>query len=64
MNLGGLYPLGTAKIGYFGDFASTALTGGNDVVLYDFQNVPEPASATLLALAAALSTRRRGQRSR
>jgi alpha-tubulin suppressor-like RCC1 family protein len=39
-----------ANISYFGDSTSLALSGGNDVVLYDFTPVPEPGS--ILAVAA------------
>jgi hypothetical protein len=39
-----------ANISYFGDSTSLALTGGNDVVLYNFTPVPEPGS--ILAVAA------------
>jgi hypothetical protein len=40
----------TATIGYFGDFPTNSVTGGNDVVLYNFTPVPEPAA--ILAVAA------------
>jgi hypothetical protein len=47
----------TATVSYFGDSTSGAPTGGNDVVLYNFTQVPEPGRvlgvATLLALLAA-----------
>lgn len=43
----------TAQISYFGDFATLSTTGGNDVVLYNFQPVPEPASCLVIAATAA-----------
>jgi autotransporter-associated beta strand protein len=39
----------TARISYFGDFGTSAITGGNDVVLYSFVPVPEPGSVLGLA---------------
>jgi autotransporter-associated beta strand protein len=45
VNLGGY----TAQISYFGDTATQSITGGNDVVLYNFQAVPEPSTFLLLA---------------
>src|SRR5207249_7653206 len=42
----------TAKISYFGDFGTGAITGGNDVVLHTFVPVPEPASVLGLAAVA------------
>jgi fibronectin-binding autotransporter adhesin len=44
VNLGGF----TAYISYFGDTGTNSITGGNDVVLYNFQAVPEPSSLLLL----------------
>jgi autotransporter-associated beta strand protein len=44
-----------AQISYQGDFATAALTGGNDVVVA----LPEPATLTLLALGGLLAMRRR-----
>ncbi len=41
----------TAQVSYVGDSGSAAITGGNDVVLYNFIPVPEP--ATVLGFAAA-----------
>jgi len=48
----------SCRIGYFGNSGSGALTGGNDVVLYDFVGteiietgaIPEPATLALLGL--------------
>jgi fibronectin-binding autotransporter adhesin len=39
----------TALISYTGDFGSASISGGNDVVLYSFVPVPEPASVLGLA---------------
>lgn len=47
----------TATISYFGDSATNAVTGGNDVVLYNI--VPAPGSAALLGLAGLIAARRR-----
>ncbi|MCC7193201.1 MAG: autotransporter-associated beta strand repeat-containing protein [Phycisphaeraceae bacterium] len=58
VSIGGLFS-GTAKISYFGDSGSNSITGGNDVVLYNFQNVPEPTSLALLALSGMVMMRRR-----
>jgi autotransporter-associated beta strand protein len=44
-----------AQISYQGDFATAALTGGNDVVVA----LPEPATLSLLALGGLLALRRR-----
>jgi hypothetical protein len=53
----------TARISYFGDSATAALIGGNDVVLYNFTPVPEPAAVGVLAgLAAGLAAGRRSRR--
>ncbi len=52
----------TAQISYFGDFGTLSITGGNDVVLYNFVPVPEPASVlavAVLALAGLMWLRRR-----
>lgn len=38
-----------ANLSYFGDSNTLALTGGNDLVLYNFTPVPEPGSALLAA---------------
>src|SRR5690606_22250796 len=40
-----------ASISYFGNSDSFAITGGNDIVLYNIQPVPEPGA--VLAIAAA-----------
>jgi autotransporter-associated beta strand protein len=40
----------SAKVSYLGDSATDSLTGGNDVVLYNFISVPEP--GTVLGLSA------------
>jgi fibronectin-binding autotransporter adhesin len=48
---------GTFKISYFGDITGSgiSITGGNDIVLYNFVPVPEPASVLgLCAVAAGL----------
>ena len=42
----------TAQISYFGDLASNAITGGNDLVFHAFVPVPEPGSALALAAVA------------
>ncbi|MCD4824895.1 MAG: PEP-CTERM sorting domain-containing protein [Phycisphaerae bacterium] len=47
----------TGKIGYAGDYATSASSGGNDVVIYDI--VPEPATMSLLLLGLPLALRRR-----
>jgi autotransporter-associated beta strand protein len=56
----------TARISYQGDFGSMSLTGGNDVVLYNYQPVPEPgsvlaAAAVVLGVFAPAWGRRRGR---
>ena len=48
------------KISYTGDSASSALTGGNDVVLYSVA-VPEPSAVAVLALGGLALLRRRSQ---
>ena len=48
INLGGQF---SAQVSYSGDVATSALTGGNDVVLYNFTPVPEPVA--VLGFAAA-----------
>ena len=50
----GLVTIGayTAQVSYTGDFASSALVGGNDVVLYNFISTPVPEPTTILALSA------------
>lgn len=40
----------SAQVSYTGDSVSNALTGGNDVVLYNFAAVPEPATVALISL--------------
>jgi autotransporter-associated beta strand protein len=58
---------GTAQISYHGDSGSFALSGGNDVVLYNFSSaaVPEPGSVLGLAVVAlATAAGRRGRRAR
>jgi hypothetical protein len=40
------------QVSYTGDFATNALTGGNDIVLYNFTPVPEPASVLAVSAAA------------
>lgn len=54
----------TALISYVGDVGSLSATGGNDVVLYSFVPVPEPASVLGLAAVAVggLAWRRRRAR--
>ena len=56
------FPQYEATISYFGNSATLALTGGNDVVLYNFTPVPEPAgllgAAALVGLAATRYRRR------
>ena len=39
-----LAPAGTMQVSYFGNITGTgvSITGGNDLVLYNFQPVPEP----------------------
>jgi hypothetical protein len=56
---GAAVPLGgyTATIGYFGDSQTLALTGGNDVVLYNFAPVPEPSAVLAVAVAFAAAAR-------
>jgi autotransporter-associated beta strand protein len=52
----------TAKVSYTGDTATNSLTGGNDVVVYNFVPVPEPATAfgfAVAGMAAASILRRR-----
>lgn len=49
----------TAQISDQGSSPTLATTGGNDVVLYNFQPVPEPAHALLLCAAAAVASLRR-----
>jgi fibronectin-binding autotransporter adhesin len=51
-----------ATVSYTGDFATSAITGGNDLVLYNFQPVPEPATVlgiAALALGGGMAWRRR-----
>jgi fibronectin-binding autotransporter adhesin len=43
----------SATIGYQGDFATNALTGGNDIVLFNFVAIPEPSTWALLVLVGA-----------
>ncbi len=50
----------TGKIGYAGDYATSASSGGNDVVIYDI--VPEPATMTLLLIGLPFALRRRRQK--
>jgi fibronectin-binding autotransporter adhesin len=47
-------PAGTMQVSYFGDITGTgvSITGGNDLVLYNFQPVPEPASVLAVGAAA------------
>lgn len=40
----------SAQVSYTGDSGTNALTGGNDVVLYNFAAVPEPATVALISL--------------
>jgi hypothetical protein len=42
----------TAQISYVGDVAGGTLTGGNDVVLYNFVSTPVPEPTTILGLSA------------
>jgi len=46
----------TARISYFGNVATGAVTGGNDVVLYSFQPVPEPPGILAFGAIAGLIT--------
>lgn len=57
---------GTARISYFGDFDANTVTGGFDVVLYDFAVIPEPSTvaAILGALALGLVAWRRARSER
>jgi len=43
----------TAQISYTGDFSTLALSGGNDVVLYNLQPTPEPSTILFICAAAA-----------
>ena len=46
----------TVQISYTGNFATLSTTGGNDIVIHNFQPVPEPGTVlgvAALALAAA-----------
>lgn len=43
----------TAQVSYIGDVGSAALTGGNDIVLYNFTAVPEPTTIALMGLVGA-----------
>jgi fibronectin-binding autotransporter adhesin len=40
----------SAQVSYTGDFVANTLTGGNDIVVYGFAAVPEPATIALVAL--------------
>jgi hypothetical protein len=42
----------TAQVSYTGDAGTSSLTGGNDVVLYNFVSTPVPEPTTLLGLSA------------
>jgi hypothetical protein len=50
----------SALIGYFGNSVSGAITGGNDVVLYNFTPVPEPMLVGVLIVAGVFVNSRRG----
>ncbi len=54
-------PAGTFQVSYVGDITGSgiSISGGNDIVLYNFQPVPEPASVLALCAAAAGLVRRR-----
>jgi hypothetical protein len=54
---GATVPLGdySASISYFGDVGSMAVTGGNDVVLFNFTPVPEPSTALTVAATLAVA---------
>ena len=58
---GGSKSAASARISYFGDFATNSLTGGNDIVLYGFSGtqLPEPNSGLLLLLGMAALLRRK-----
>lgn len=65
VNLGTVFDMPTtAQISYTGDFATGAITGGNDIVLYNFQNafIPEPAALSMMLLGMAAFLRRRGRK--
>jgi autotransporter-associated beta strand protein len=57
LNQGDTFTFGngtTAQISYFGNYGTGAISGGNDLVLYNFNPVPEPATVlgfSALALA-------------
>jgi hypothetical protein len=58
--------LGTFQVTYFGDItgAGISISGGNDIVLYNFQPVPEPASvlAICAGVAGMIGVARRARR--
>jgi autotransporter-associated beta strand protein len=56
----GVVTLGTytAHVSYTGDSASGNLTGGNDVVVYNFTPVPEPTTAAVFAAVGLYGVRR------
>jgi hypothetical protein len=56
----------TAQINYFGDFVGQTLSGGNDIVIHNFQPVPEPGTvlgvaALALGVAGGRNRRRQGR---